>query len=82
MSCTVIARPVLAALPEFYRKVQDGTIQRQKPDGREIAVSILVDQPCPSLGEGRRWWHTPERVKGSEQTAGFLTLSIYARTPC
>ena len=37
---TVTARPILKTLPEFSRKLRDGTILRQQPDGREIVAAM------------------------------------------
>lgn len=36
----VRARPVEDRLPELYRKLTDGSIARQAPDGREIVASM------------------------------------------
>jgi len=36
----VSARPIPDAMPEFHRKLTDGTIAAQKPDGREIVASM------------------------------------------
>ena len=40
MFYTVSAREIASVMPEFYRKLTDGTIRRQQPDGREIVESM------------------------------------------
>lgn len=40
MFYAVKARYIPSALPEFHRKLTDGTIARQKPDGQEIVESM------------------------------------------
>lgn len=40
MFYSVKARYISSALPEFYRKLTDGSIRRQKPDGQEILESM------------------------------------------
>ena len=40
MFYAVTARPIAAVMPEFYRKLTDGTIRRQQPDGGEIVDSM------------------------------------------
>ena len=40
MIYSVKARCIPAAMAELYRKLTDGTIQKQKPDGREIVDSM------------------------------------------
>ena len=40
MHYTVSARPVPATAAEFFRKLTDGTIAAQKPDGKEIVASM------------------------------------------
>ena len=40
MFYTVSARVIASVMPEFYRKLTDGTIRRQQPDGREIVESM------------------------------------------
>lgn len=36
----VSARPIEALMAEFHRKLTDGTIAAQRPDGREIVASM------------------------------------------
>lgn len=40
MYYAVSARPIEPAMAEFYKKLTDGTIQGQKPDGEEIVESM------------------------------------------
>ena len=40
MHYTVTARHIPAAAAEFLRKLKDGTIKSQKPDGEEIVASM------------------------------------------
>ena len=40
MYYSVRAKPILARAPEFYRKLTDGTIRQQQPDGKEIAEAM------------------------------------------
>lgn len=40
MFYAVSARPIASALGELYRKLTDGTIRGQQPDGREIVESM------------------------------------------
>ena len=40
MHYSVQAKPVEAALPEFYKRLNDGTIANQQPDGEEIVASM------------------------------------------
>lgn len=40
MTYTVRARYTEDLLEEFFRKLTDGTIENQKPDGREITASM------------------------------------------
>ena len=40
MFYSVKARYIPSALLEFYRKLTDGSIRRQKPDGQEIVESM------------------------------------------
>jgi len=48
----VVARPIIAELPELYRKLTDGTIRRQRPDGREI-VEAMQRARITATGEVR-----------------------------
>jgi hypothetical protein len=36
----VVARYIEADLPKFYRELTDGSIESQRPDGREIVASM------------------------------------------
>ncbi len=40
MYYTVKARYIPSEMAEFYRKLTDGTIQSQRPDGQEIVASM------------------------------------------
>ena len=40
MRYRVVASYIEARLPEFYRKLTDGSIESQRPDGREILASM------------------------------------------
>lgn len=40
MYYAVRAKPIRARLPEFYRKLIDGTISKQEPDGQEIFMAM------------------------------------------
>lgn len=40
MYYSVRAKPIIAKLPEFYRKLTDGTIRQQRPDGQEIVEAM------------------------------------------
>ncbi len=40
MIYTVKARYINEKMPEFFRKLTDGTIQNQKPDGEEIVTAM------------------------------------------
>jgi hypothetical protein len=40
MQYRVVAKYIEAKLPEFYRKLTDGSIENQRPDGREIVASM------------------------------------------
>ena len=40
MNYRVAAKYIEATLPEFYRRLTDGSIEAQRPDGREIVASM------------------------------------------
>jgi len=40
MKYRVVANYIEAKVPEFYRRLTDGSIESQKPDGREIVASM------------------------------------------
>ena len=40
MKYRVVANYIEAKLPEFYRKLTDGSIESERPDGREIVASM------------------------------------------
>ena len=40
MICKVKAKLVDATIGEFYRKLADGTVAKQRPDGEEIVASM------------------------------------------
>ena len=61
----VKARVIDDTIGEFYRKLADGTVSEQRPDGKEIVASMKsavltgcvipnVPGPPPSLRRGRR----------------------------
>jgi len=47
MFYNVKARYIPSAAPEFYRKLTDGTIMQQKPDGAEIVGSMQRARVTP-----------------------------------
>ena len=81
MKYRVEASYIEARLPEFYRKLTDGSIESQQPDGREIVASMKrarITEPGVI-----RWYETcfcPTPLKHERETVYDRYLTDIAAT--
>jgi paraquat-inducible protein B len=70
---------VRAGSPVYYRGVQVGTVERKtlSPDGRNVHLSVLIDQPYARLvRENTKFWD----VSGFKASLGFLSIKLETET--
>jgi hypothetical protein len=69
MKYRVVAKYIEASLPEFYRRLTDGSIENQKPDGREIVASMKRARVTePGVVQWHETCYCPTPLKHERET--------------